>query len=122
MARTMRIADIAGIVVGWGLTLIGIAGVPEDVKTWKGWLKPLAQILDQNIARWLLVVAGVTLALTAQFGSRVRTWWRSRRAREALRVVIERAEWTNFRHLALILEMRVGVTIRTDTRNGAAER
>jgi hypothetical protein len=120
MARTMRIAGIAGIVVGWGLTLIGIAGVPEDVKTWQGWLKPLAQILDQNIARWLLVLAGVTLALTAQFGSRVRTWWRSRRAREALRVVIERAEWTNFRHLALILEMRVSVTNRTDTRKQLA--
>jgi hypothetical protein len=39
-----------------------------------------------------------------QFGSRVRTWWRSGREREALRVVIERAEWSNFRHLALILE------------------
>ena len=87
--------------------------MPEDLKTWKAWLKPLAQILDQNIARWLLVLGGLALALTAQFGPQIRTWWRSRRA---LRVVIERAEWSNFRHLALILEMRVRVANRTDTR------
>jgi hypothetical protein len=35
---------------------------------------------------------------------------------EALRVLIERAEWSNFRHRALILEMRVTVANRTDTR------
>jgi hypothetical protein len=57
MARTMRIARI---VVGSVLALIGLAGVPEDLKTWKEWLKPLAQILDQNIARWLLVLAEMT--------------------------------------------------------------
>jgi hypothetical protein len=57
MARTMRIARI---VVGSVLALIGLAGVPEDLKTWNEWLKPLAQILDQNIARWLLVLAEMT--------------------------------------------------------------
>jgi hypothetical protein len=62
----------------------------------------------------------VTLALTAQFGSQVRTWWRSRREGDALGVVIDRAEWTNFRHLALILEMRVSVTNSTDTRKQLA--
>jgi hypothetical protein len=36
--------------------------------------------------------------------------------RSRLRVVIERADWSNFRHEALILEMRVSVTNRTDTR------
>jgi hypothetical protein len=113
VARTLRIARI---VVGCVLGLIGLAGVPEDLKTWKAWLRPLAQILDQDIARWLLVLAGVALALGPQVGSQVRSWWRSHRQGEALRVIIERAEWSNFRHQALILEMRVSVTNRTDTR------
>jgi hypothetical protein len=39
---------------------------------------------------------------------------------KALRVVIEHAEWSNFRYLALILEMRVSVTNRTDTRKQLA--
>jgi hypothetical protein len=97
MARIMRIA--LGV-VGWALTIIGLASLPQDLKTWKGWLQPFAQI-DQNIARWLLVLAGLILVLTAHFGPRIRAWWRSRRT---LRVVIEREQWTNFRYLALILE------------------
>jgi hypothetical protein len=100
-------------VVGWALTIIGIASLPQDLKTWKGWLKPFAQI-DQNIARWLLVLAGLILVLTAHFGPRIRVWWHSRR--RALRVVIGRTVWTNFKHLALIAEMPVTVTNRTDTR------
>ena len=35
---------------------------------------------------------------------------------KALQVVIEHAEWSNFMHMALILEMRVSVANRTDTR------
>jgi hypothetical protein len=101
-------------VVGWALTIIGLASLPQDLKIWKGWLKPFAQI-DQDTARWLLVGVGLILASIAHFGPRMRAWWRSRSEGEALCVVIERAEWTNFRHLALILEMRVSVTNSTDT-------
>jgi hypothetical protein len=110
MARIMRIA--LGV-VGWALTIIGVASLPQDLKIWKGWLKPFAQI-DQGIARWLLVGVGLILALTAHLGPRIRAWRRSRR--RALRVVIDREQWTNFRHLGMILEIHVRVSNRTDTR------
>jgi hypothetical protein len=41
---------------------------------------------------------------------------RSRWERQALQVVIEHAEWSEFGHLALILEMRVRVANRAGTR------
>jgi hypothetical protein len=80
------------------------AGRLEDLE---GVAQTSRPILDQNIARWLLVLAEITPALTAH--PQVRAWWRRRLEREALRVVIERAEWSNFRHLALIVETRVTV-------------
>jgi len=53
--------------VGVALLVIGLAGIPEDVKTWKGWLESL----DGESARWAFVIAGVGIVLVVNVLSRL---------------------------------------------------
>jgi hypothetical protein len=53
--------------VGWALAIIGLAGVPDDLSRWGSWLGQ-----DPNLARWILVIAGLSLALGAAFLPRLR--------------------------------------------------
>lgn len=45
------------------LGVIGLAGIPDNVKTWKGWVSNIITILDGEIARWIFVGCAVFLIL-----------------------------------------------------------
>lgn len=51
--RKTRIATIA--LVSVLLALVGLAGVPEDLRTWSRWLA----VIDHDIARYFLVIIGL---------------------------------------------------------------
>lgn len=60
MAKWLR---RAGHVVAALVAIIGLAGVPGDVRAWGSFFSSL----DSNLARWLLVLAGLTLLGAIQF-------------------------------------------------------
>ncbi len=47
------------------LAVIGLSGVPGDIKQWQDWISLGVGKLDQNNMRWLLVLAAVMLLLLA---------------------------------------------------------
>ena len=59
----MRVATIVKV-LKWTYIctseIIGIAGVPDDVRGWGVWMPPIADFLDQWIVRALLVLSGVS--------------------------------------------------------------
>lgn len=68
MRRAIRIA--LGV-IGWGLAIIGVGGIPDAWVRWRSWFGAL----DQNVARWSLLVTGVTLAVAAVWPERW-MWWK----------------------------------------------
>ena len=57
-----RVFRLVGSVAGGVIAVIGLAGIPEDVTTWAGWLNWLAS----NGGRWTLVVGGLVLIVLTQ--------------------------------------------------------
>jgi len=57
-------------VFGALLAIIGLAGVPDDLKTWAGWLT----VVDQDLARWLFVSAAIAILA----GPRAWSWARGK--------------------------------------------
>ena len=60
----MRVATIVKV-LKWTYIctseIIGIAGVPDDVRGWGVWMPPIADFLDQWIVRALLVLSGIAV-------------------------------------------------------------
>ncbi len=54
--------------IGWALALVGVAGVPDDLRGWGEWLGAI----DSDAGRWSLVIAGLVLALGTHFWPRPR--------------------------------------------------
>lgn len=42
------------------ITMIGLGGIPDDVRTWARWLRALGGIVDHNHARWVFVCFGLS--------------------------------------------------------------
>lgn len=47
--------------------IIGLAGMPEDISTWKGWWGSTAMTLDQERVRLILTGFGLFLIIYLQF-------------------------------------------------------
>lgn len=52
-------------VVGILLMVVGASGVPGDVAIWKRWIERIVAKLDQNRCRWVLVIVGLVIVITA---------------------------------------------------------
>jgi len=50
-----KLVSRGGTVIGATLTLLSIAGIPDEIATWSKWIAAL----DSNSARWILALCGV---------------------------------------------------------------
>jgi hypothetical protein len=48
------------------LTVIGLAGIPDDLKKWGSVVSAIAKMLDHELARWVFVIGGLGLFFAAQ--------------------------------------------------------
>ena len=56
-------------------TVIGVAGIPSDVRTWAMWLEPISAVLEDSwLARACLVLCGFALVTYPQWTPKVRAY------------------------------------------------
>lgn len=71
-----RVGSLLAALMG----IIGGAGLPEDLQTWRGWLAALARAAGGNTGRWVLTLAALAILLIAN-EDKLRAW--RRRGRES---------------------------------------
>ena len=53
------------------LAFIGLGGIPDDVKTWQGWLEPVLSFGDQDFWRTAMVLVGMLTVVSTIIGPRI---------------------------------------------------
>ena len=95
----MRIATV-GKIVKWAYIcvseIIGIAGMPDDIRAWGAWMPQIADFLDQWIVRALLVLSGIAVFTYGKWKPVLAGLTRRPAPPElaqARDLLVERAEW-----------------------------
>lgn len=63
---------IAWTIFGGLTAVIGVAGIPDDVKKWGEWSNALATLLGHEAIRWVLFIAGMSIVVLVNILPRVR--------------------------------------------------
>lgn len=59
------------------LFVLGLAGIPDSIKIWSGWIGDILTVMDQNLARWIFLGVGLFL-FSYVHDSHKRIWSRFR--------------------------------------------
>lgn len=65
-------------VVGLVLEIVGLAGVPDDLRNWGAAIGYVARVIDQDVARSICALAGLAILLMAFVWPMIRAWGRPR--------------------------------------------
>ena len=55
--RLRRLGTVVAVIV----TVVGLAGIGDDLQTWQGWLAKFGGALSGDLGRWVLVASGLAL-------------------------------------------------------------
>jgi len=70
----MRFIKSCGVIVGLGIFIIGLAGIPEDWATWKDWVKPVVELINHDIARWVFAITGLCIIASILLWPSLQEW------------------------------------------------
>lgn len=56
---------LVGSMVGLMLTIIGLAGLPDDILTWRSWIEESGIWLSGDIGRWIVMLCGFLVVVFA---------------------------------------------------------
>ena len=94
-------------VLGGGTTVVGLAGIPDDIRLWAMWLDYMGAWLDNWSVRASLALLGIALATYPQWLPNTRWYFRrirsSQRLPEAWRILGARTSWFSLYTAACLL-------------------